>query len=135
MQIRDVMTPDAVSAHPETTLTAAAEMMGSLNVGSLPVVSNGRVVGIVTDRDLVVRGLAQGMRPEHATVADVMTREVYTCQEDEETEEVAQRMRELRLRRLVVVDEHRRLVGIVTRSDLAVGHRRGPPGLQPAGVQ
>jgi len=105
MKIRDVMTPDAVAAHPETTLMAAAEMMRLLNVGSLPVVKGERVVGIVTDRDIVVRGLALGFNPRTASVADVMTRNVQTCSVDDEVEDVAQQMRDLQVRRLLVVDE------------------------------
>jgi CBS domain-containing protein len=120
MKIRDVMTPDAVAAHPETKLMAAAEMMRLLNVGSLPVVEGERIVGIVTDRDIVVRGLALGFNPRSASVADVMTRNVLTCSVDDEVEEVAHQMRELQVRRLLVVDEHERLIGIVSLGDLAM---------------
>jgi CBS domain-containing protein len=120
MKIRDVMTPDAVAAHPETTLMAAAELMRLLNVGSLPVVEDERVVGIVTDRDIVVRGLALGFNPRSASVADVMTRNVLTCSVDENVEDVAQQMRDLQVRRLLVVDERERLLGIVSLGDLAM---------------
>jgi CBS domain-containing protein len=120
MKIRDVMTPDAIAAHPGTTLTAAAEMMRLLNVGSLPVVDQERIVGIVTDRDIVVRGLAMGLRPDSATVTDVMTRNVQTCSADEDVEDVALQMRELQVRRLLVVDAQERLIGIVSLGDLAV---------------
>jgi CBS domain-containing protein len=120
MKIRDVMTPDAVAAHPETTLMAAAELMRLLNVGSLPVVEDERVVGIVTDRDIVVRGLALGFNPRSASVADVMTRNVLTCSVDEDVEDVAQQMRDLQVRRLLVVDERERLLGIVSLGDLAM---------------
>jgi CBS domain-containing protein len=120
MRIRDVMTPDAVAAHPETTLMAAAEMMRLLNVGSLPVIEDERVVGIVTDRDIVVRGLALGFNPRGATVADVMTRNVQTCSVDDDVEEVARQMRDLQVRRLLVVDEQERLIGIVSLGDLAI---------------
>ncbi|OJT21833.1 hypothetical protein BO221_23980 [Archangium sp. Cb G35] len=120
MKIRDVMTPDAVAAHPGTTLMAAAEMMRLLNVGSLPVVDGERVVGILTDRDIVVRGLALGFNPRTASVADVMTRNVQTCSVDDDVEEVAHQMRELQVRRLLVVDERERLIGIVSLGDLAM---------------
>jgi CBS domain-containing protein len=120
MKIRDVMTPDAVAAHPGTTLMAAAEMMRLLNVGSLPVVEGERVVGIVTDRDIVVRGLALGFNPRSASVADVMTRNVLTCSVDDDVEDVAQQMRDLQVRRLLVVDERERLLGIVSLGDLAM---------------
>lgn len=120
MKIRDVMTPDAVAAHPATTLMAAAEMMRLLNVGSLPVVEGERVVGILTDRDIVVRGLALGFNPRAASVADVMTRNVQTCSVDDEVEDVAHQMRDLQVRRLLVVDERERLIGIVSLGDLAM---------------
>jgi CBS domain-containing protein len=120
MKIRDVMTPDAVAAHPGTTLMAAAEMMRLLNVGSLPVVEGERVVGIITDRDIVVRGLALGFNPRTASVADVMTRNVLTCSVEDDVEEVAQQMRDLQVRRLLVVDEQERLLGIVSLGDLAM---------------
>jgi CBS domain-containing protein len=120
MKIRDVMTPDAIAALPETTLMAAAEMMRLLNVGSLPIIEGERIVGIVTDRDIVVRGLALGFNPRMATVADVMTRNVQTCSVDDDVEEVAQQMRDLQVRRLLVVDENERLLGIVSLGDLAM---------------
>ncbi|HEX8823085.1 MAG TPA: CBS domain-containing protein [Archangium sp.] len=120
MKIRDVMTPDAVAAHPGTTLMAAAEMMRLLNVGSLPIIEGERVVGIVTDRDIVVRGLALGLEPRGACVADVMTRNVVTCSVDEDVEDVARQMRDLQVRRLLVVDEQERLIGIVSLGDLAM---------------
>jgi CBS domain-containing protein len=120
MKIRDVMTPDAVAALPETTLMAAAEMMRLLNVGSLPVIEGERIVGIVTDRDIVVRGLALGFNPRTATVADVMTRNVQTCSVDDDVEEIARQMRDLQVRRLLVVDENERLLGIVSLGDLAM---------------
>ena len=120
MKIRDEMTPDAVAAHPGTTLMAAAEMMRLLNVGSLPIIEGERVVGIVTDRDIVVRGLALGLEPRGACVADVMTRNVVTCSVDEDVEDVARQMRDLQVRRLLVVDEQERLIGIVSLGDLAM---------------
>jgi CBS domain-containing protein len=120
MKIRDVMTPDAVAAHPGTTLMAAAEMMRLLNVGSLPIIEGERIVGIVTDRDIVVRGLALGFDPRGATVSDVMTRNVVTCSVDDDVDEVARQMRDLQVRRLLVVDEQERLIGIVSLGDLAM---------------
>ena len=120
MKIHEVMTPDAISAHPETTLMAAAEMMRLLNVGSLPVVEGERVVGILTDRDIVVRGLALGFNPRTASVADVMTRNVQTCSVDDDVEDVAHQMRDLQVRCLLVVDERERLIGIVSLGDLAM---------------
>ena len=104
MKIRDVMTPDAVAAHPGTTLMAAAEMMRLLNVGSLPIIEGERIVGIVTDRDIVVRGLALGFDPRGATVSDVMTRNVVTCSVDDDVNEVAQQMRDLQVRRLLRIE-------------------------------
>jgi CBS domain-containing protein len=95
-------------------------MMRLLNVGSLPVVEGERVVGILTDRDIVVRGLALGFNPRTASVADVMTRNVQTCSVDDDVEDVAHQMRDLQVRRLLVVDEQERLIGIVSLGDLAM---------------
>jgi CBS domain-containing protein len=118
MRIRDVMTPDAIAAHPATTLRAAAEMMRLLNVDSLPVVDQGRVLGLITDRDIVVRGLALGLEPDGASVSEVMSRDVQTCSVDDDVEDVARLMRDLQVRRLLVVDARDRLVGLVTPGDL-----------------
>jgi predicted transcriptional regulator len=118
MKVRDVMIPDAVSAAPEMTLMAAAEMMRLLNTDTLPVVEDERIIGLVTDRDIVVRGLALGFDPRVHVISQVMTRNVPRCELGEDALNVVQRMRRLHVRRLLVVDEWERLVGSVGMDEL-----------------
>ncbi|ATB30987.1 CBS domain-containing protein [Melittangium boletus] len=120
MRIRDVMTPDALSAPPETTLMAAAEMMRLLNVDVLPVVEEERVVGILSDRAIVVRGLALGHDPRTVPICQVMSLDVETCSPEEDEEDVARRMRQLQVHRLLVVDDQRRLLGTLHLDDLVM---------------
>lgn len=127
MKIHEVMTPDAISAHPETTLMAAAEMMRLLNVDTLPVVEGERVIGLVTDRDIVVRGLALGFDPRATPIVRVMARHVPGCEPQEDVQEVAERMRRLRVRRLFVLDAQERLLGSVGPGELQRGPRTAPP--------
>ncbi|WP_143177743.1 CBS domain-containing protein [Cystobacter ferrugineus] len=127
MKIHEVMTPDAVSAHPEMTLMAAAEMMRLLNVDTLPVVEDERVVGLVTDRGIVVRGLALGFDPRTTPIVRVMARHVPGCEPHEDAREVAERMRQLRVRRLIVMDAQERLLGSVSLGELQQGPRTAPP--------
>ncbi len=118
MLVRDIMTRDVRLLSPHDSLMAAARRMRDDNIGSLPVAEGDRLVGYVTDRDLVVRGLAQGFAPE-THVRDVMTDRVLYCFEDEEVEEVALNMAHNQVRRLPVLSREKRLVGIVALGDLA----------------
>jgi len=96
-------------------------MMAEGDVGALPVGENGRLVGIVTDRDLAVRVIAAGKAPD-TPVSEVMTREVLCCVEGQDLEDIAQHMAEARVRRVPVVDQERRLVGILSLGDVALKH-------------
>ncbi|MET0406462.1 MAG: CBS domain-containing protein [Cystobacter sp.] len=118
MKVRDVMIPDAVSASPGMTLMAAAEMMRLLNTDLLPVVEDERLIGLVTDRDIVVRGLALGFDPRTHAISQVMTRNVPRCELGENALDVVQRMRRHHVRRLLVVDEWERLRGSVGLDEL-----------------
>jgi len=118
MQIRNVMSPQVKLVAPEATLRDAAILMKSIDTGALPVAEGDRLVGMITDRDLAIRGLAEGMGPE-AKVRDAMSHEVKYCFEEEEVAHVASNMAELRVRRLPVMSREKRLVGIVSISDLA----------------
>ncbi len=120
MKLRDVMSSDVRCVSPETTLQAAAVMMKELDVGVLPVCDHDRISGMVTDRDLVIRGLAEGADGAGRTVSDVMTPGVTWCYEDEDIEAAARLMQEQQIRRLPVLNADRRLVGIVSLGDLAV---------------
>ncbi|HLS68507.1 MAG TPA: CBS domain-containing protein [Kiloniellales bacterium] len=118
MKIKDVMTADPRIAAPDQTIRAAAEMMEQADSGVLPVGENDRLVGMITDRDIAVRGVAQGLGPDTA-IRDVMTREVKYCFEDEELDSVADNMSDLKVRRLPVLNREKRLVGMLSIGDFA----------------
>ena len=120
MQVRDVMTKGAECVRPANSLQEAAQRMKSLDVGPLPVCDNDRLVGLITDRDIAVRAVAEGCDPRTTTVQNVMTPDVLYCFEEQDVEEAAQLMCEHQVRRLVVLNHDKRLVGIVSLGDLAV---------------
>ena len=121
MQVREVMTKGAECVGPDDTLQAAARKMKALDVGPLPVCGeNDRLVGMLTDRDIVVRAVAEGHDPRTAKVRDAMTEGVTYCYEDDAVADAASLMSEKQIRRLVVLNRDKRLVGIVSLGDLAV---------------
>ena len=120
MQLKDVMTRDVEVIHPNATLEEAAAKMDALNVGPLPVCDGDRLVGMLTDRDVTVRATAAGRDPKTTRVREVMTDEVVYCFEDQDTNEAARIMEEKQIRRLVILNRDKRLVGIVSLGDLAV---------------
>jgi CBS domain-containing protein len=120
MQVSDVMTMGAQCVRPSNSLQEAALMMKYLNVEALPVCENDRLVGLLTDRDVVVRAVAEGYDNRANSVQDVMTPEVRCCFEDQDVQEAAQLMRERQVCRLIVLNNDKRLVGIVALGDLAV---------------
>jgi len=119
MKVKDVMTHRVECVRPEATLQEAATKMKSLDVGPIPVCEGDRVTGIVTDRDIVVRGVAEGRDCRTTRVQEVMTREVVTVNEDDDVKDVARLMKQHQIRRVVVVNDMR-LAGIVSMKDLAV---------------
>lgn len=119
MQLREVMTYDVQLADPAMALRDAAILMRDGDFGILPVGENDRLVGTITDRDITVRAVAQGMNPNEATVRDAMSDGVRYCFEDQTTEEAAEVMSSVQIRRLPVLDRDKRLVGIVAIGDLA----------------
>lgn len=121
MELRKLMTDRIASVPPELPLIDAARQMRGHDVGALPVQgSNGELLGIVTDRDITVRAVANGMDPKTVPVSEVMTREVQTCSANRDVEEAARLMGRRQIRRLVVVDENDAPVGIVSLGDLAL---------------
>ena len=121
MQIAEIMTRNVECTKPGASLMDAARKMKELDVGPLPVCGDDdRLVGMLTDRDIVVRGVADRRDMEQTKVQDIMTREVDYCMEDQPVEHAARLMREKQIRRLVVLNQNRRLVGIVSLGDLAV---------------
>lgn len=120
MKVSDCMTRDVRVAAPTQSLREAASLMAELDVGILPVGDNDRLVGMITDRDIAVRGVACGRGPD-ATVSEVMTDTVKYCFADQSIEEVSRNMGDIQVRRLPVVDREKRLVGIISLSDIANG--------------
>jgi CBS domain-containing protein len=120
MQLKDVMTPHVEVVQPNTTLQQAAAKMCQLEVGPLPVCDGERLVGLLTDRDITVRAVAEGRDPTKTQVSDVMTPEVIYCFEDQAVTAAAQLMKERQIRRVPVLNREKRLVGIVYLGDLAV---------------
>lgn len=120
MLVRDVMTHEAERIGPVETLEAAARKMKERGVGALVVSDGEHVVGILTDRDIVVRTVASGGTPAEVTVESAMTPQVIECTEDEELEGAAERMERGAVRRLVVVDASRRPVGMLSVDDIAL---------------
>jgi len=121
MQVKDIMTHDIQAIHMDECLEAAAAAMALLDVGPLPVHDGEKLVGVLTDRDIVVRAVATGMDPIQTRVGQVMTPAVVYCYEDQDVHEAARLMEEHQIRRLLVLARDERLVGIVSLGDLAVG--------------
>jgi CBS domain-containing protein len=119
MRVSECMTREVQLADPNDTIADAAKAMARLDAGVLPVQENDRLIGMITDRDIAVRGVAMGKGPD-AKVADVMNAEVKYCFDDQEVGEVLRNMGELQLRRMPVLNHDKRLVGIISLGDLAM---------------
>ena len=120
MKVSDAMTRDVRVANPNQTIQDAAKMMSDVNSGVLPVGENDRLIGMITDRDIAVRAVAQGKGPQ-TLVREVMTDHVHDCFDDEDMDEVTRKMADSQVRRLPVVNRDKRLVGILSLGDLATG--------------
>jgi CBS domain-containing protein len=127
MKVSDVMTTEVQLCAPDDTLKDAAEAMRALGVGLLPVADNERLLGMISDRDIAVRGVAMGRGPD-TRVGDVMSSEVLYCFEDQAIEEVAANMGDLQVRRLPVLNRQKRLVGIIALGDVARAAASGKAG-------
>lgn len=119
MQVRDAMTPDVRVANPEQTIHDVARLMAEFDVGCLPVGEQDRLVGMITDRDIAVRAVAEGRSPDTTKVRDIMSRDVKYCFEDDEIPNVAGNMGDIQVHRLPVLDQNKRLVGIIALADIA----------------
>ncbi|HEX5129711.1 MAG TPA: CBS domain-containing protein [Usitatibacter sp.] len=122
MKISDVMTPNPKTVAPGDDLQMAARIMRDEDAGSVPVVEDGRVIGLVTDRDIVIRAVADG--DFDCTVEDICSDDVVCVRPEQSTAEAAELMSEHQIRRLPVVDDDDRLMGIVSLGDLAVKEGR-----------
>jgi CBS domain-containing protein len=119
MRVSEAMTRTVRVADPDQSIRDAAMLMAELDAGVLPVGENDRLVGMITDRDIAIRAVAQGRGPD-APIREVMTPEVRYCFEDEDVEDVVQNMADIQVRRLPVVDRDKRLVGVVSLADAAL---------------
>jgi CBS domain-containing protein len=115
------MSPGVQLINPSDTVQQAARLMAEFDVGSLPVGENDRLVGMITDRDIVVRAISKGSGCD-TPVREAMTNEIHYCFDDEEIEDVAEKMSDLKVRRLPVLDREKRLVGIISLGDIAAQH-------------
>ncbi len=118
MKISEVMTPNVETVGPDQTAREAAGFMVRAEAGSIPVCEGDKVIGIITDRDIAVRGVAQGRGPD-TPVRELMSDGIICAREDDDVDEVAQRMSDEQVRRLPVLDADDRLCGIVSLGDLA----------------
>lgn len=119
MQIREVMTPQVTTVRPDSPLVEIARIMRQEDIGSVPVTDNQQLLGMVTDRDIVVRALVEGHDGLDRTAADVMSPDVHCCTVEDDVDEVLRDMGDQQVRRLPVVDGGQRLVGIVSLGDLS----------------
>ena len=124
MNVSEVMTKQVEIVSPQQTIKDAAELMQQLDTGVLPVGENDRLVGMITDRDIVIRALAQGRGPD-TELREAMSKSVIYCFEDDSIEDAAKQMGEAQVRRLPVMNRDKRLVGIIALGDLALAADSG----------
>jgi CBS domain-containing protein len=118
MKIKEAMSTNVRLAKPDQTIREAAQAMAEVDSGVLPVSENDRLIGMITDRDIAVRGVGEGKGPE-TSVREVMTDHVDYCFEDQDVEEVTKNMASIKVRRLPVLNRDKRLVGIISLGDIA----------------
>ena len=128
MKVQDVMTADVSFVGPDNSILEIARKMRDGDIGSVPVVENDRLVGMVTDRDVVVRAIAEGGDVRTQTARDAMSPGVLYCFSDESVETVLENMGGQQIRRLPVVNRDKRLVGVVSLGDLALSGKRKAAG-------
>lgn len=119
MKVREAMTREVRLVRPDQSIREAANLMAQLDIGALPVEDGDRLVGMITDRDIAVRAVAQG-RNADTPIRDVMSHDVKYCYEDQTIDEVTRNMADIRVRRLPVLNRDKRLVGILSLGDLAI---------------
>ena len=119
MKVQEIMSTKVETIKPTSSLRAAARRFSELNVGVLPVVDEGKLVGIITDRDVSVYAIAIGREPQSTDVKVVMTKEVFTCNANQSLAEAAEIMEQHNIRRLAVVNDSEEVVGILTVDDIA----------------
>lgn len=133
MKVRDAMSTDIALVSPDETIQEAARAMATRDVGALPVGENDRLVGMVTDRDIAVRAVARGLPPQ-TPVREIMSSEIRYCFDDQDLDDIAANMGHIQVRRLPVVNRDKRLVGIVSISDVAACEDEKKTGRAVAGI-
>jgi CBS domain-containing protein len=133
MKVGEVMTRDVRLIEPTSSIQEAARMMAEIDTGIMPVREGDRLVGMITDRDITVRAVAQGRGPD-TPVREAMTADVKYCCEDDDTNDVARNMADIQVRRLPVLTRDKRLVGIISLGDLAMSDGSGSAGEAVAGI-
>ena len=121
MKVSEVMTAQVATAQPDTTIRAIGKMMAEVDTGAIPIAEDGKVVGLVTDRDIVLRAVAEDGDLD-AAVSSIMTTGVETCREDDNVADAAGKMGKLQIRRLVVLNEAGALAGILSLGDVALDY-------------
>lgn len=120
MKVKDAMHRGVEWVSPETPVTELAKLMRDRDIGSIPIGEDDRLIGMVTDRDIVCKGLAeQGFDSRKATARDVMTAGIHCCREDDDLAKAVRHMEELRIRRLPVINKSMRMVGMLSMGDLS----------------
>jgi CBS domain-containing protein len=119
-KLKDIMAQNVETAAPDMTLKECAEKMKRRNVGVLPVIEGKKPIGVITDRDITLRAVAEGANVNETTVRDVMTRELYSVYEDQTIKEACELMEQYKVRRLVVVNREGTVAGILTLNDVTV---------------
>ena len=133
MRVSEAMTRDVRLIEPTQTIRDAARLMAEMDAGIMPVREGDRLVGMITDRDIAVRAVAEGKGPD-TPIREVMTEDVKYCYEDDDTDDVARNMADIQVRRLPVLTRDKRLVGIISLGDMAVSDGPGRVGDAVAGI-
>ena len=120
MKVKDVMHKGVDWVSPETPVSELAKLMCEHDIGAIPIGENDRLIGMVTDRDIVCKGLAQDkFDARRATARDVMTADIHCCREDEDLAKAVRHMEELKVRRLPVINKNKRMVGMISLGDIS----------------
>ena len=123
MQVQEIMTSNAETINSDANLVEAAQKMKMLEVGALPVWETDELVGMITDRDIILRAIAEGKDPSSTYINEIMTREVFTCLEDDDIHDAAEMMEQNSIHRLLVLNSNNEAVGFVSLADFAVKSR------------
>ena len=123
MKVNEVMTQGVCTINPSTSLREAAKMMENMDIGSVIIAEKDKLTGVVTDRDIAIRAVAQNFSVD-SPVSAVMSREVKYCFDDQEIEEVAKNMADLKVRRMPVVNRDKRLVGIISLGNISSSNQK-----------